>query len=478
MATKLRPGFEKADSYNIPMIDCLVMDNFSRTNALHIAPEIRNVKTARNSRASYGESAIGYVQVKRERDIITVLAAVSPQQNVTSPSYLTEVVFDIKKNSILSASCDESGCEAASGGCKHGIALISWLHRRTEEPAPTEVACYWKKSELSRVGSTIKYIEANKIVPFQKKRAQDSSLVLRKVTPAGSFLKEVMEHISTKVTNNVRMPEIYRHFRSENDWWTCLDLHQLSTDFKSSSRSSSVEEFVAFMSDKMSENACHQAAAKTLTQANDNIWHKLRLHIFRTKTNQNYIALILFSKFRYCRVTASTIYQVSRCKTTDGTLVNMLFGAKLLETGAMARGKRLEPQVLKEVEKIKDMGFKPCGIILNPTLPVFGASPDGINEDLVVEIKCPVSVKTVSNYIKKNGQLTEKAKAQIQPQMHMANKSSGLFCVASPTFEEDKKVQIVHVEYEEEYVDNLVERAMKFWEKNIGKKLIQDGSLL
>lgn len=277
MATKLRPGFEKANSYNIPMIDCIVMDHFSRTSAQHIAPEIRNVKTSRNSRATYGDSAIGYVQVKREKNIITVLAAISPQQMVTSPSYLTEVVFDAKKNIVISASCDESGCEAASGGCKHGIALISWLHRRTEEPAPTEVACYWKKSELSRVGSTIKYIEASKIDPSQKKKIMEPPMVLRKETPAGSFLKEVMEHISITVENKVRMPEIYRHFRSEEDWWACLDLHQLSTDFKHASRrSSNVEEFIAFLQDKMPLKACHQAAAKTQAQADDNIWHKLR----------------------------------------------------------------------------------------------------------------------------------------------------------------------------------------------------------
>ena len=146
-----------------------------------------------------------------------------------------------------------------------------------------------------------------------------------------------------------------------------------------------------------------------------------------------------------------------------------------METGAMTRGRRLEPLVLKQVEMIQNMNFKPCGIILNPTLPVFGASPDGINEDLVVEIKCPMSAKTVSNYVKKNGQLTEKAKAQIQLQMHMANKPNGLFCIASPSFEEDRKVQIIPVEYEEEYVEDMLERAMKFWGKNIGRKLLLDG---
>jgi len=41
---------------------------------------------------------------------------------------------------------------------------------------------------------------------------------------------------------------------------------------------------------------------------------------------------------------------------------------------------------------------------------VFGASPEGISEDLVVENKFPMSIKTVLNYFKKNGQLTEKNK--------------------------------------------------------------------
>ncbi|GBP94367.1 hypothetical protein EVAR_60481_1 [Eumeta japonica] len=30
------------------------------------------------------------------------------------------------------------------GGCKHALALVMWTHRRSEDPTPTEVACYWK----------------------------------------------------------------------------------------------------------------------------------------------------------------------------------------------------------------------------------------------------------------------------------------------------------------------------------------------
>ncbi|VVC86940.1 unnamed protein product [Leptidea sinapis] len=49
------------------------------------------------------------------------------------------------------------------GGCKHALALLMWTHRRSEDPTPTEVACYWKKSRLSGIGTVIKYIEAEKL---------------------------------------------------------------------------------------------------------------------------------------------------------------------------------------------------------------------------------------------------------------------------------------------------------------------------
>lgn len=56
----------------------------------------------------------------------------------------------------------------------------------------------------------------------------------------------------------------------------------------------------------------------------------------------------------------------------------------------MERGKRLEGEVLKEVEKKTKQKFKRSGLILHPSLPIFGASPDGINETSVVEIKISI----------------------------------------------------------------------------------------
>lgn len=47
------------------------------------------------------------------------------------------------------------------GGCKHALAFLMWMHRRTEEPSPTEVTSYWKKPRLSSVGTSLKFITAS-----------------------------------------------------------------------------------------------------------------------------------------------------------------------------------------------------------------------------------------------------------------------------------------------------------------------------
>lgn len=66
----------------------------------------------------------------------------------------------------------------------------------------------------------------------------------------------------------------------------------------------------------------------------------------------------------------------------------------------MLRGRKLE-EVLKGVEKKLNVKFKRVGLQLKPRYPIFGASPDGITEDYVVEIKCPQSEKNICNYLKK-----------------------------------------------------------------------------
>ncbi|GBP53364.1 hypothetical protein EVAR_41201_1 [Eumeta japonica] len=58
----------------------------------------------------------------------------------------------------------------------------------------------------------------------------------------------------------------------------------------------------------------------------------------------------LWFELRYGRITASKAYEVSRCKTADGTLVSLILGGKIPETKHMKRGRVLEDQVRRTVE--------------------------------------------------------------------------------------------------------------------------------
>lgn len=130
---------------------------------------------------------------------------------------------------------------------------------------------------------------------------------------------------------------------------------------------------------------------------------------------------------------------------------------------AIKRGIILEPLVLKKVENLVGMKFKSSGLHLLPCWPIFGASPDGINEEFVVEIKCPSTTQAIKNYIKENGYISEKFNAQIQLQMLLTGRKKGYFCVAHSDFEKSGNVEVKLVMYDDTFVSDLLCRSQTFW---------------
>lgn len=106
----------------------------------------------------------------------------------------------------------------------------------------------------------------------------------------------------------------------------------------------------------------------------------------------------------------------------------------------------LEPLVVNEVDRTSGMKFEKTGLILDPKYPTFGASPDGINQHYVLEVKCLSSSRTKEHYITETGTIGQKYYAQLQLQMFLAKKTAGFLCVASPDFEKTKHIDLVRVE--------------------------------
>lgn len=310
-----------------------------------------------------------------------------------------------------------------------------WLHRRSEEPAPTEISCYWAKSKLSKVGTTIKFITLKEFGAKEELSSDEES---------SSFFKEVIE----KGMQNKCESQLLKHFKpptlAQN-----LGLYQLMLKFVSLGKSS-CEDFLQFCSKVMTDELCSEAVVSTKDQAKSALWYELR----------------------YGRITASKIYEAAHCKKLDGCCVNQILGvAKLPETSAMSRGKKLEAQVIRCIERKFEVELNFIGLKLNPKFPIFGASPDAICEEYVVEVKCPQSQKTFNNYLTKDKSITAKYKGQVQLQMFLLNRKKCLFCVADPEFESNSNFFFTWVEYDEDYTLSIMNAAECFWRHNIYPQL-------
>ncbi|GBP16408.1 hypothetical protein EVAR_9989_1 [Eumeta japonica] len=85
------------------------------------AAEVTAVRFGRSSRESYGDDAVGYVQLKRESNICTVKCRVCPEHKVRSKPYTVTIIVDEKNSVIISSQCHD--CAASAGGCKHAVAF-------------------------------------------------------------------------------------------------------------------------------------------------------------------------------------------------------------------------------------------------------------------------------------------------------------------------------------------------------------------
>lgn len=182
----------------------------------------------------------------------------------------------------------------------------------------------------------------------------------------------------------------------------------------------------------------------TVEQADTNIWHELRIG----------------------RITASRLHETTRCTMRNGSLVDKFLGKRSGWSFAMMRGTVLEEFVFDEVKK-EYPELQRAGLIMNHNVhPFFAASPDGLHEDFVLEIKCPGTANTFAQYINVDT-LSKKYFAQIQLQMFITGKTKALLAVANLDFETTRRITKVWISRDEQYMETMLEQAMHFYEKAI-----------
>ena len=227
-----------------------------------------------------------------------------------------------------------------------------WVHRRSEEPCPTKVKSYWKRPKLTEIGKSLKCITTK---DFSSKRE------IPEVDPENRFLNKFIER-GLQVAAPTQLMKHYTDNKILN-----LGIHQLLCSWSDTNKTA--DDFLQYVCQIMNTNDCIEAFEKSKAQGKSNVWHELR----------------------YGRITASKIYDVSRCKTPAGALVESIIRNKNYDTPAMQRGRSLEESVIFIMEKTLGLKIQQNGIILSPLY--LGASLDGFTEDRVIEVKCPSSEK-------------------------------------------------------------------------------------
>lgn len=178
------------------------------------AAELRGWKELRSQRADYGDKAINFVQLKKEGDVTSVVTHITPEHSIHATAYTVTASIKTRESEISQAACNS--CAASQGGYKHLIAFLSWLHRRSEEPSPTQVVCYWKKSALSSTGT----VSAKDFKKGEKSNTASKIVNAAKVKPIS--LISMMEKHSERSSTTI----LYRHFATSNQCFN-LDIHSL-----------------------------------------------------------------------------------------------------------------------------------------------------------------------------------------------------------------------------------------------------------
>lgn len=247
-----------------------------------------------------------------------------------------------------------------------------------------------------------------------------------------------------KIGETVNKCSTMVRYAEKNFLETTLYMDHLVIRFNETGKVSSCKNFLLFCQSQMSDDLCEKIFDETREQSSKAQWYYIR----------------------FGRITASKLFQASRCNTPDGSLVASLMGSRSFKGNeATRRGQRLEIEIFKLLKK-KYSDIEKCGVVLKKDFPQFGASPDGLNARYVFEIKCPTKKKTVANYVEE-GILKDEVFFQIQMQMFMCGKKEGFVVIGDPEFEKNKKITEVKVHLDERKLKQVIGNAKKFWEKSI-----------
>lgn len=152
----------------------------------------------------------------------------------------------------------------------------------------------------------------------------------------------------------------------------------------------------------------------------------------------------LWLELRRCLLTASKFGKVCkrRKNISSAPLVkNHLYSYSLDNISSIRHGKSNEAIAISQLEKQENIEIHKCGLFIDKDFFFLGASPDGIFDEGIVEIKCPISAfgfhaddairEKKIKFWQSDGTINHKHEwfFQVQGQLHVTNKRMCLFAI-------------------------------------------------
>lgn len=189
------------------------------------------------------------------------------------------MVIDEKESVVKSVQCHD--CPASLGGCKHSVAFLMWVHRRSEEPACTSTECYWKKSKLAKVGTTLKFTTVKQMKGNSSTdNKQFGDIILHKFLEE-SKKRNICSSQIIKHQPDYTMPEILQ-----------LSMHYLGINYKT--ENDTCDTFLSKIAPLFSKPNLDFVESQTRGQHKTPVWHELRYYLSSILILTNIINASLF----------------------------------------------------------------------------------------------------------------------------------------------------------------------------------------
>ncbi|CRK88162.1 CLUMA_CG001947, isoform A [Clunio marinus] len=391
-------------------INSTTIARFLEVNNINFTPVYK--KTRASTKSFISKEQIELKDVRNEND-----------------TFLYSFVNNDKKLTVKITSSEivEVSCDICTEFCEHCHTLLTIIESKDEENH------FYNSSKRT---SDDKIESQSKRLKLDEENLENDSNILNSSIDVQEIKIKKKKKVKEDPAESFKNLEKLKVLTSEN----------LMKAFGRESQERTFTDFTEFCAKIMKENSSLIALAHDLTveQADTTTWHELRIG----------------------RITASRFHEATRCTMKNGSFVDKVMGKKSGWSFAMMRGTVLEEYVFEEVKK-EFPQLQRSGLIMNQnTNPLFAASPDGLHDDFVLEIKCPSTQHTFEQYIDVN-KLSKKYFAQIQLQMFVTEKKKALLAVAHLDFEKTRELTKVWIPLDPDYIEEMIQQATEFYEKAI-----------